>query len=358
MAIITRHNYEAFFIDYIEGNLNFSRKKEFYSFLESNPDIKEELQSWEEVKINPEKNIEFPEKNTLKKTHSVFPKESPFEELCIAKTEGDLTIKEASLFDQYIKEEPEKAKLYNLYKKTKLTPDKSIVFPEKEKLKVQKSKLVKLANVNYQYILAFAASIALIIGLIFNFSTNSSTNKHRYSNLKDFNDNITIFATIKNSESNNRFTTKYISDSKDLISINNYLLPVAKVKNNNIFTSSNNSISKIKPTYFSELKTASENEFITELHTKPDPKMLLADRSAKSKKTNTRKGTNINSINPSNTKAQPNRFLLDIANLGFKSISKLTGKEIELERTYNKSGNLKRLAFKTESFSISTKINE
>src|SRR6056297_2487994 len=114
MTKITRHNYEAYFIDYMEGTLSPSQKDKFIAFLESNPDLKEELQSWEEVKINPDKTIQFSEKNTLKKAHSIFPEEPPFEELCIAKAEGDLTENEASFFDQQIKEEPEKTKLYNL----------------------------------------------------------------------------------------------------------------------------------------------------------------------------------------------------------------------------------------------------
>lgn len=358
MAKITRNNYEVYFIDYLEGNLTSSQRNEFIAFLESNPDIKEELRSWEKVKINPDTNIQFSEKNTLKKTHAIFSEEFHFEELCIAKGEGDLTESEASCFDQYIREEPKKAEIYNLYSKTKLKPDNSIVFPEKEKLKTQKSKLIKL---NYQTILAFAASIALIIGLFFNYSTNNLIDKHKYTNLENFNKDLTIFASIKKAENNNSYTAEYKKNNKNKknsISINDYLLPIAKVEENKLITSNNNSISKIKPTYFSELKTASENKHTTNLAAKIDQNILFADRITKSKEGTTQKGIKINSISRSKTQEQPNRFLLDIAALGFKSISKLTGKEIDLKRSYNDNGELKRLAFKTESFSISTKIKE
>mgnify|MGYP006896933878 CR=1 FL=1 len=341
MAKITRHNYEAFFIDYIEGNLTSSKKNEFISFLDSNPDIKEELQSWEQVRMIPDTNIQFAEKSTLKKTHSIFPGESPFEELCIAKTEGDLTESEAALFDQYIKEEPEKAKIYNHYTQIKLTPDESIVFSEKENLKAKKSKLVKL---NYQHILALAASIALIVGLFLSTSTDSSINNDKYANLEYFKKDIPIFVSIKKTKNKIQLSSKNI---KHINSPNNNLLPIAKIEIKNNFTSSNNSISKIKPIYFSELKTVSENDYTTKMYAKADIKMRFAERR-----------TNINSMNHSGTKEQPNRFLLDLADLGFKSISKLTGKEIELKRSYNENGELKRLAFKTESFSISTKMNE
>jgi len=353
MTKITRHNYEAYFIDYMEGTLSPSQKDKFIAFLESNPDLKEELQSWEEVKINPDKTIQFSEKNTLKKAHSIFPEEPPFEELCIAKAEGDLTENEASFFDQQIKEEPEKAKLYNLYNKIKLSPDESIIFTEKEKLKVQKSKFIKLNSINYQDIMAVAASIVLIVGLFFGTYTDSSIDNYKYTNLDNFKNNTTLFASISKTKNNGKYTAKNNISIKPTTTINKNLLPIAKVKLKNNFVSSDNSISKIQPTYFSELRSASENEYTTDMHIKTSQNKLVADKMSKSNE-----GTIINSMDYYADTEQPNRFLLDIADLGFKSISKLTGKEIELKRRYSESGKLKRLAFKTESFSISTKIND
>lgn len=359
MAKINRHNYESFFIDYIEGNLSVSKRNEFLAFLESNPDIKEELQAWEEVKINPDTNVFFPEKHALKKSKSILSEESPFEELCIAKMEGDLTDNESSLFDQYIREEPEKAKIYNLYSKTKLAPDKSIIFPEKEKLKASNNKLIKTDNINYQHILGFAASITLIIGLFFNTSTNDSIEYHKYSNLSKFKNNTSIIAHTNIPKNNSNFTNKDGKQTKNLISINNNILPIAKIENLNNNTSSNNSISKLNPTYFSELKPADDKIYTTETHEIMEQGMLFADQVTKSSEATTKqKRESKNSGNYSIGTEQPNRFLLDLADLGFKSISKLTGKEIELERSYSKKGKLKRLAFKTESFSVSTKINE
>ena len=355
---ITRNNYEAYFIDYMEGRLNSFHKKEFIEFLESNPDIEEELQSWEEVKINPDTNIQFSEKNNLKKTNSIFPKEPPFEELCIAKIEGDLTEKESSLFDQKIKEEPGKAETYNIYNKVKFTPDESIIFPEKEKLKAQNNKLIKINNINYQHILAVAAGIALIVGLFFGNSIDKSINNDKYANLEKFKKDISIFVSINKTKNKSQHTNKNIKHINHSITINNNLLPISKVEYNNLLTSSNNSISKIKPTYFSELKTVNENNYTTKMHLEPIQNTLFTDRINKSNELPTRKGHNKNAIKNSNIREQPNRFLLNIADLGFKGVSKLTGKEIDLERSYSEKGELKRLAFKTETFSISTKINE
>ena len=133
MLKINRDNYEAFIMDYMEGNLSPSQEDEFLKFMDANPDIKEEMLEWEEVKINPPRDIYFQKKEILKKTNTIFPDESPFEEHCIAKLEGDLTKNEALLFDKYIKKEPERAQTFKLYSKTKLTPNYSIFFSEKEK---------------------------------------------------------------------------------------------------------------------------------------------------------------------------------------------------------------------------------
>jgi hypothetical protein len=50
--------------------------------------------------------------------------------------------------------------------------------------------------------------------------------------------------------------------------------------------------------------------------------------------------------------------LWDVAELGIEGISKLTGKDLTLERRYNQDGELQHLAFKTESFRLSTNLKE
>ena len=40
---INRNNYEVFFMDYLDGNLDESVVNDFIEFLQKNPDLKEEL---------------------------------------------------------------------------------------------------------------------------------------------------------------------------------------------------------------------------------------------------------------------------------------------------------------------------
>jgi hypothetical protein len=53
MERITRHNYEAFFLDFIEGNLSEAQENGLKQFLKENPDLANELEDFESVSIKP-----------------------------------------------------------------------------------------------------------------------------------------------------------------------------------------------------------------------------------------------------------------------------------------------------------------
>mgnify|MGYP006285166721 FL=1 len=114
MKTINRHNYEAFFLDYLEGNLPASRTDELISFLRDNPDLQEELQNWEEVVLQPDEQLSMAEKDRLKK-QPILPGENHFDELCIARMEGDLSATETQAFENYLKANPERQHEFNLY---------------------------------------------------------------------------------------------------------------------------------------------------------------------------------------------------------------------------------------------------
>ena len=65
--IITRDNYEAFFLDYLEGNLDVALLPEFEAFVAANPDLKEELESVGSFKLEPTPTLTFDHKVMLYK---------------------------------------------------------------------------------------------------------------------------------------------------------------------------------------------------------------------------------------------------------------------------------------------------
>lgn len=128
---INRNNYEACFIDYLEGNLDEQLVDQFIEFLQQNPDLKEELALFENITIEPE-NISFNKKVTLLKEK--YDAEKELNKAAVDDLEGEITEADKIKFNSYLASHPEKRKDVELFAKTKLHADESIVFAKKKKL--------------------------------------------------------------------------------------------------------------------------------------------------------------------------------------------------------------------------------
>lgn len=152
---IDLHNYEAFFLDYKEGNLSAAQEKELFAFLEQYPELRAELDAYEALMIEPVE--QFEGKENLKKTE--FGREA-----LVAYTEGLLTAEEKKELETLAAKNNALAKELNLYKSTVLQADKSIVFPNKIRLK--RGGVIVFLQSNTAY-LRVAAAILLMVGLYF-----------------------------------------------------------------------------------------------------------------------------------------------------------------------------------------------
>ena len=153
---INTNNYEAYFIDYLEGNLDEQLVDEFIEFLQQNPDLKDELSLLEKVYIEPE-NISFINKDNLFKQK--LDSEKVFNKAVIANLEGDISVSDKLELEKYIIENAEKKRDVLLFGKTKLQPDKTIVFSKKKQLyhySIQRNVLLWAGSVAAILIIAFA----------------------------------------------------------------------------------------------------------------------------------------------------------------------------------------------------------
>lgn len=130
---ITRSNYESWFLDFLEGNLDPSLTEEFHSFIEQNPDLAKELEMWDLITLQASKSIQLDVKEELKKP--VIDKDIEFQELAIAYHEGDLSLSERINFEAALSENPGRAADAEKFGKLKLTADKTIVYQNKKQLK-------------------------------------------------------------------------------------------------------------------------------------------------------------------------------------------------------------------------------
>ena len=64
---INRHNYEEFFLLYIDNELNVDQKKQVELFVQENPDLEEELVMLKQSRLIPDDSIVFDRKHLLMK---------------------------------------------------------------------------------------------------------------------------------------------------------------------------------------------------------------------------------------------------------------------------------------------------
>jgi cytoskeletal protein RodZ len=163
---INQSNYEEYFVSYTEGLLNADGKKMVEDFLVKFPSHRHELDLLKLAILSPEEEIVFEQKDALKKTLAINAEN--FDEMAIASVEGLLNREEEKMFSMAVAANEEQQRTYSLYHQTRLSPDTSIVFENKESLKKkERGALWWLIDTRF----AAAAAVALIIGILYwNFS--------------------------------------------------------------------------------------------------------------------------------------------------------------------------------------------
>lgn len=156
---ITRSNYESWFLDFLEGNLESSLMDEFQVFLKLNPDLAAELDMVEQVKLEANKSIGYETKDELKK--SDIDHEIEFQEKAVAYYEGDLSLEERIRFEASLSENSTRSAEAEQFGKLKLVANKAIVYDHKEQLKKNIAILPLWMKV------ASAAAILLLAYLLF-----------------------------------------------------------------------------------------------------------------------------------------------------------------------------------------------
>jgi hypothetical protein len=132
MEKINLTNYEAYFLDYHDGNLGAEDVAELLLFLEKHPELKELFETFENISLPTDsEEVLFPNKESLKKPQITL---DNYEEYMIGFSEGALNADEAKSLEYFLLEHPELKKELDACTKTWLTPDLSIVFEGKEKL--------------------------------------------------------------------------------------------------------------------------------------------------------------------------------------------------------------------------------
>lgn len=358
---ISRKNYESFFIDYLDGGLSPEQVVELITFLEKNPGLKEELNEFEEIKIEPGE-ISFSSKTSLKKGFVVS--NSNFNDLCVASLEGDLTEEKEKLFNDYLENNPSGAKEFELYKKTRLIPEK-IIFEDKSILK-KKSVIRIPARRVWGYISA-AASITILVMLYFFTWQPANTEKSQFAEKQSDTTNIEIIAQEYES----------IRDD-EIVNLNLKKRPETKLSVKKIIESPvTEHLIYNKPV---ELDTSVKHdtkkihlEKVTRKGINPLPeKPMLAtlviiqdfefgetsrDNLTLSQKVIRTFKKEI--LKEKESMINPDKFTLwDVADAGIRGINKTIGWEMEFNKKYSEDGELIALAFDSNIISFNHAMNK
>lgn len=133
---ITRHNYEEYFMLYVDNELNAADRLEVESFAQQNPDLAEELVMLQQSILRPENDIVFSNKEMLLKNTSSndLINASNCEEYFVQYGDNELTNKEKDLVEQFVYKHPQYQEEFEIIQRVKFEPENHIVFPDKSLL--------------------------------------------------------------------------------------------------------------------------------------------------------------------------------------------------------------------------------
>jgi len=130
--MINRDNYESWFLDYLEGNLDPEQMGMVRLFKIEHPDLADEAEELSPI-LKADSGLVYPGKHLLKK--ELYDDPVHFEQSAIAAMEGDMSDEELSRFQNWVDKNPDRKKFVKVFEQCRLVPDKKITFPQKNRLK-------------------------------------------------------------------------------------------------------------------------------------------------------------------------------------------------------------------------------
>ena len=339
---ITRDNYEIYFIDYFDKELNLDEVSELKSFLYANPDLQAEFDAFDNSPIHGN-SIKFKGKESLKKP-IVLTDIDYEQELLIAAVENDITASQKIELNALVSKNQMLQTDYSIYLKTILKPDLNEKF-------IKKSKLKKFI-ITRSSLLVAGSSIAA--GLIVFYSVFSTINYQPSSNL--YSRTMANKATLLNrsfiemeitpTEVKSQNTVTYVSEQialNETISVEKEAMIntqyVERMRGvNAYYLEGNKSLStkEVSTTSIASTITLNKVENITE---NKESKTLL---------------TEVKSI-VFNKEANEKVSSLDFAQAVISGYNQISGKSIKLDKYTDDKGQ-QYLAYRGENLNLKSKI--
>lgn len=134
--LINRHNYEEFFLLYVDNELTVAERKAVEDFVEQNPDLEEELVMMMQSVLRPDKHIVFGNKESLLKNKPAngLVNESNYEEYFVLYGDNELSNEEKDLVEQFVYKHPQYQAEFELVQQARFIPEHAVLYPDKNEL--------------------------------------------------------------------------------------------------------------------------------------------------------------------------------------------------------------------------------
>ncbi len=170
--MITRNNYEEFFLLYVDNELPASDKKAVEAFVRENPDLEAELNRLQQSVFKPDGAVIFENKDRLMKqtADSSFINAGNYEEYFLLYTDKELDEATAKEVETFAGQHPSLSESLHLLLQARLEPDTAIVFEGKEILykKEEDDKVIL-----FPWARVAAAAIVLLLAGFFVFTNRN-----------------------------------------------------------------------------------------------------------------------------------------------------------------------------------------
>ncbi len=159
--MITRHNYEEYFILYLDRELDAATSREVEAFAAQHPDLQAELDLLLQTRLQPDMDISFAGKESLLRSATTGEiNAGNYEEWFFLYIDNELTPQQRMDVETWVADQPGYAAELQVLQHTRLQPDTSIVFPDKQSLYRTET---RVRTIVWRRI-AIAASLILAIG--------------------------------------------------------------------------------------------------------------------------------------------------------------------------------------------------
>lgn len=131
MIVINRHNYETYFLLWVDGELSSEEKVAVERFVAENPDLAEELALLQSTQLHPDEKIVFKGKEILYKKEGQDISLNNYEEWFLLYTDNELSEEQKMQVELFVLQHPDLQREFEYLQQTRL-PEENWVFANKE----------------------------------------------------------------------------------------------------------------------------------------------------------------------------------------------------------------------------------